>query len=597
MQRPWRRFLAVSLGVFLIVGCSREPPEEPGAAADGATESREASGPPVRGDWLVQWLLSDPENLNPLTSNDAAASEVLGPIMSSLLGMNPQSFEPIPVLAESRPTISVDHLSYTFRLRRGATFSDGSPVTVDDVLFSVKAIKNPEVNAPFARNYYNSLVDARAVDDSTIEFRCSEPYFRNEVQLGGISVLPRHFYDPRGDLDSVSVADLAHWDSITPQKKEHALRFARSFNSDFDRKVMGAGAYVLGDAGRDLITGERIVLRHREGFWAPGDALRGDGWVDRFFFRVINHQDGALVALKAGTLDFMGLTPLQHLKQTDTPGFRARFRKKIAFTPAYTYVGWNQLRPVFREKRVRQALSQLVDRDRIIDRVLFGYGEKIDSPVYRFSPEYDVDLEGYAFGSEVAKRALDAAGWSDHDGDGIRDQVIDGTPTPLRFEIISNSGNTIRKNIGLIVVDEFRRAGIDASFREVDWSILLDRMRRFDYDAIILGWQFSPNDPDLFQLWHSSQAIPGGSNHVSFRNAEADQILVDYRREFDKEKRIRLYRRLQEIILDEAPYTFLYMPKAISAVDRRFQHTTWYPTGGPNVYEWWVPRGEQRYQQ
>jgi peptide/nickel transport system substrate-binding protein len=352
---------------------------------------------------------------------------------------------------------------------------------------------------------------------------------------------------------------------------------------------------VLADPGRDLVTGERVVLRHRNGFWAAGDPLRGDGWVDRVFFRVINNPDAALVALKAGTLDFMGLTPLQHIKQTDTPGFRARFEKKIAFTPSYTYIGWNQLRPVFRETAVRQALSHLVDRDRIIQRVLFGYGEKIDSPVYRFSPEYNLELKGYAFDPELGGRMLDAAGWTDHDGDGIRDKAIDGRPTALRFELISNSGNAARRNIGLIVIDEMRRAGIDATFREVDWSILLDRIHRFDYDAVILGWQFSPNDPDLYQLWHSSQAVPGGSNHVSFKIAEADRILVDYRREFDKERRIALYRRLQEIILAEAAYTFLYMPKGISAVDRRFRDATWYPTGQPLVNEWWVPTAAQKY--
>jgi peptide/nickel transport system substrate-binding protein len=585
--------VACTLGTWFTAAPSPGAPSSP--AQDGA-ESRPAdTGPPVRGDWLIVWLLSDAESLNPLTSNDATASEVLSFVMSSLTATDPKTFAQIPVLAADLPVVSADHLTYTFKLRKGATFSDGTPVTVDDVLFSVKAIKNPEVKAPFLRNYYTSLVDARATDDSTIEFRCSEPYFRNDVVLGGISVLPRRFYDPQGELDGVSVADLATWDTIAPEKKERAVRFAQSFNADFHRRVLGAGAYVLADPARDLVTGERVVLRHRDGFWAPGDPLRGDGWVDRVFFRVINNPDAALVALKAGTLDFMGLTPLQHLKQTGTPGFRQRFKKEIAFTPSYVYIGWNALRPVFRDKRVRQALSRLVDRDRIIERVLFGYGEKIDSPVYRFSPEYNTDLKGYAFDPDRAKRELDEAGWIDHDGDGIRDKVVDGAPTPLRFEIISNSGNAARRNIGLIVVDQFRRAGIDATFREVDWSILLDRIERFDYDAVILGWQFSPNDPDLYQLWHSSQAVPGGSNHVSFKNAEGDRILVEYRREFDKQKRIELYRRLQGIILDEAPYTFLYMPKAISTVDRRFEDTIWYPTGQPNVNEWWVPLAQQKY--
>jgi peptide/nickel transport system substrate-binding protein len=589
-----REIIAACLAACVLFGCSPGAPTDE-TAEEAAEPPAASAGPPARGDWLVVWLLSDAESLNPITSNDATASEVLSFVASSLTATHPKTFEQIPVLAAELPKISSDHLTYAFKLRSGATFADGSPITTDDVLFSVKAIKNPEVDAPFLRNYYNSLVDARIAPDGSIEFRCSEPYFRNDVMLGGISVLPKHYYDPEGDLDSVSVAELSAWDKIPAESKKRAIHFAEAFNANFHRRVLGAGAFVLAEPDRDLITGERIVLRHRDGFWAPGDPLRGDGFVDRIFFRVINNPDAALVALKAGTLDFMGLTPLQHLKQTKTPGFRARFKKEIAYSPSYVYVGWNETKPVFSDKRVRQALSHLIDRDRIIQRVRFGFAEKIDSPVYRFSPEYNTDLKGYAFDSAAAKKILDDAGWTDHDGDGIRDKVVDGKPTPLRFEIISNSGNTDRKNIGLIVIDELRRAGVDATFREVDWSILLDRVKHFSYDAVILGWQFSANDPDLYQLFHSSQAVEGGSNHVSFKNAEADAILVAYRREFDKQKRIALYRRLQEIILDEAPYTFLFMPKGISTVDRRFADTIWYPTGSPNLNEWWVPTGVQKY--
>ena len=252
----------------------------------------------MRGDWLVQWLLADPQSLNPLTSTDASSAEVQGWVISSLTTLDPQNLEQRPVIASELPQVAPDHLAYTFHIRRDATFSDGKPVTVADVLFSIKAIKDPEVNAPSLRNYYLSVADARAVDDSTVEFRCSEPYFRNDVILGGISILPKHFYDPNGELDAVSVADLNHWDTLVPDKKERALRFAQSFNRDFHRKILGSGAYVLGDPNHDLITGERIVLRHRSDFWAPGDVMRGDGYVDRLVFRVINNPDAALIALK-----------------------------------------------------------------------------------------------------------------------------------------------------------------------------------------------------------------------------------------------------------------------------------------------------------
>ena len=581
----------VLVALVLCVACSGTD-ERRGGVEPGTPAGAEAG--PVRGDWLVEWLLADPESLNPVTSNDVGSSDVLGSIMSSLNGQDPQTLEPIPVIADV-PTVSPDHLTYTFTMRDGPTFADGRPVTIEDVIFSFKVIKNPEVNAAFLRNYYLSVRDVRARDARTFTVDCSEPYFRNDRILGGVAVLPRHFYDPAGDLDEVTVGELGAWESIPPAKKERAIRFATQFNRDFHRKVLGAGAYQLTDPERDIVTGERIMLRHRPDFWAPGDPLRGDGWVDRILYRVINNPDAALVSLKAGTLDSMTLTPLQHLKQTKTPGFEARYAQHEGFVPSYLYIGWNAHRPMFADKRVRQALAHFVDRDRIIQKVVFGFAEKVDSPVYRFSPEYNTAIHGYEFDPAVGRKLLDEAGWRDADGDGVREKVVDGTTVPFRFEVISNSGNGIRRNIGLVVTDELRRAGVDASFREVDWSIMLQQLDHQDFDAVIIGWQFSPADPDLYQIFHSSQSVPGGSNSVSFKNAEADRILVDYRREFDKDRRIALYARLQEIIHEEAPYAFLYMPKSIQAYSRRFRNVRWYPSGRSLNLEWWVPTALQKY--
>lgn len=578
---------------LLALGCTRsESPEET------ASEEEEVAGEgPVRGDWMVRWLLSDPESLNPVTSNDAAASTVSSAIHATLLTRNPETLELIPFAAKARPEIAEDKLHYTFRLRDDVTFSDGKALTVADVLFSIKVIKNPEVNAPHLRNYFLSITDARPAGEGAVEFEAAEPYFLNESILGSIPLLPRHFYDPNGELEGISVGELAEWESMPPAKRERAARFAKSFNRDFHRTVLGASGYELRDPERNLITGERLVLDRRESYWAPGDTLRGDGWVDRMFFRVINDQNAALVSLKAGTLDLMSLTPLQHFKQTNTPGFEARFDKHLAFTPSYTYIGWNQRHPVLADRAVRRALSHLVDRKRIIEKVLFGLGETIDSPIYKFRPEYNHDIEGYGYDPAKAKRILEEAGWIDSDRDGVRDHVIDGERVPLRFEIISNSGNSIRKNVGLIVIDELRRAGIAASFREIDWSIMLERMSKGEHEGIILGWAMSVNEPDMFQLWHSSQIAGGGSNHVAFRDEEADRLLEEYRRTFDEEERIRMCRRLQEIIHREAPYTFLFMQKGVSAFDRRFRNTEWYPTGSPNLFEWWVPRPLQRWGQ
>ena len=182
---------------------------------------------PVTGDWLLNHSLSDPEQLNPLTSNDASASEILGYIVESLLTLDPRSLELKPVIAESRPAISKDKLTYTFKIRRDARFQDGRPVTGEDVLFSIKAIKCPLVDAPFLRVYYDSVVDAELLDPFTIRFVTKEQYFLNESVLGEISVLPRHVYDPENLLRSVGVRDLLHDPARLP---DNVKRFAENKN-------------------------------------------------------------------------------------------------------------------------------------------------------------------------------------------------------------------------------------------------------------------------------------------------------------------------------------------------------------------------------
>jgi peptide/nickel transport system substrate-binding protein len=558
-----------------------------------AAEQAEDRGPPVRGDWLVAWLLADPESLNPLTSNDAASSTVLAWVFLPLLTLDNETLQQRPLIASELPEVSEDKLTYTFRLRPTVTFSDGTPLTAEDVVFTVKAIKHPGVNAPHARNYFNSVRDVVAVDEHTVRFDLKEKYFRNTLVLGSISPLPRHYYDPDGLIEDLSVAQIAELDALPAARRERAATFAKRFNEDFHRNPMGPGAYVLRDPDKDLVTGERIVLRHRPDFWAPGEPKLGDGWVNRILFRVINDPEAALVALKNGDLDRIGMTPLQYRINRKNERFNQKFGTKVHVSPGYTYIGWNQRNRIFQDVRVRRALSHFVDKKNLVGKVLHGFGVPVESPIFIERPEYNKNLAPYPFDPERGRALLVEAGWIDTDGDGIRDKEIDGERVPLRFELISNSGNDIRRDIGLAVIDQMKASGIDARFRAVDWSIMLENVRKFEYDAVILGWAMSVIVPDAFQVWHSSQI--GGSNFIGFDDPEVDKILEDYRVEFDPARRKELYDRFQQIIYDKQPYTFLFMQNAITAWDRRFAGVRWYPTGGTDLNEWWVPLERQKY--
>ncbi|HUK40652.1 MAG TPA: peptide-binding protein, partial [Candidatus Acidoferrales bacterium] len=541
------------------------------------------------GDWLISHELSDPEQLNPLTSNDASASEILGYIIESLLQRDPRSLDLKPLIAEARPEISQDKLSYTFKIRRDVHFQDGRPLTGEDVLFSIKAIKCPLVNAPFLRVYYDSVVDARLLDEYTIQFKIKEPYFLNESVLGDISVLPRHYYDPSDLLKKVTVADMQ---KPTAQLPPGVQEFADNFNQNFSRNPMGTGPYKF----QSWETGREVSLVRDENYWGNDKPGIDRPYLDRHLYRIINNPDAALVTLKSGGLDEMNLTPIQQVRGTSSERFKAQFNKYVYFSPNYSYIGWNNNSPIFRDKRVRQAMTYFTNREQLVKTVLFGLGEVVNSPIYFFRPEYDKNLAPYPFDPQKGLDLLKEAGWSDSDGDGVLDKVIDGKRIPLRFEIKVNSGNTTRKSVALALQDELKKHGIAASVRELDWTIFLDDVQNHKFDAVILGWSMPVSESDAYQVWHSSQAGNKGSNFISYKNPRVDRILEQYRREFDPKKRIELYREFQRILNEDQPYTFLFIGKSVVALQRRFRGVEVLPVGLRPI-DWWVPKALQRYGQ
>jgi peptide/nickel transport system substrate-binding protein len=547
-----------------------------------------APSTPVTGDWLIAHMLSDPEQLNPLTSNDAGASSVLGNIFESLLRRDPRSLELKPYLAVARPEVSEDKLVYTFKIRQDAHFQDGRPVTGEDVLFTIKALKCPLVNAPFQRVYFESIVDAELVDPYTTRFRAREAYFLNESVLGGIDVLPRHYYDPENALKDVTVAELA---GDYTKHEEQVRKFAQHFNQDYARNPMGSGPYKF----KSWSTGQEVVLERDTTYWGNGKDGIDQVYIDVRKSRIINNMDAALVNLKAGNLDLMGLQPLQHLRQSSGARFDQEFEKHVYTTPSYSYIGWNNVHPIFEDKQVRQAMTYLTNRQQMVKSILFDLGQVVDGPIYRHRPEYDERLYSYPYDPQKATALLGEAGWKDTDGDGILDKEVAGQRMPFRFEIKFNSGNDIRRSVALALQDELRKHGIDASVRSLDWTIFLEDVRNHRFDAVILGWAMSVNEPDAYQVWHSSQVENRGSNMISYRNPRVDVILEEYRRTFDAARRVEQYREFQRILNDEQPYTFLFMQKAVTAVSRRFQGVEVLPIGSVRPLEWWVPKSLQKY--
>ena len=549
------------------------------------------------GDWLVRHQLSDPQNLNPYTSSDAGASNVLSNIFETMLLPNPEPpFKLEGHLAESYPKISEDKLIYTFTVRKDAHFSDGKPLSAADVHFSIKTVLNPKVLAPHSRNYYSSVSEVTQHDDYRISFVMKEVYFRNDVSLGLLAIIPRHYYDPDGLMDNVTVKELKDGSWETGSNAEAINRFAEQFNQNYNREALGSGPYTLKNPEQDLVTGQKVVITRNDNYWGKGkDLPQGPGYVDKVIFKTINNQDAAFIELTNGNLDLHGMQPLEFKEKSWSPEFIEQFLKVVEYRGQYNYIGWNNKHPIFKDKRARRAMTLMTNRGSMVRNLLFGLGEVIVGPVHRTRPEYNTGIMAIPFDPDAALDLLEESGWVDSDSDGLLDKEIEGVKTPFRFTMLINSGNQIRKDIALTLQAECADVGIEMEVRELDWSVFLEEVKSQRADAYVLGWRYSLTyTPDPFQIWHSSQAKDGGSNSIAFIDDETDKILEEYRKTFDPAKRKEMLYRFQEIIHDEQPYTFLWNPRSTQAYSRRYENVNWYPAGGDHG-EWFVNPGARLY--
>jgi peptide/nickel transport system substrate-binding protein len=509
------------------------------------------------GDWLVWGIDGEPETLNPLTSRDVYATWIAGTyyfsnIFEGLLNYDFDTLKLKPQLAESYE-VSKDALEITMRLRNDVHFSDGHPISADDVIFSYKTIINPGVDAAQMRNYYNNLKEVVKIDDRTVKFIFDKPYFKSLEIAGDIPILPEHLYK---------------------------FTDANQFNNRRTDPV-GSGPYVFEkwDVGRE------IVLTRNENYWGPKPHIK------KIVFRVITNEVAELQALRSHEIDFMRPRAEQYADVSVDKQFLKEFKCLSFWIPleGYTYIGWNEDPLFFKDRLVRLAMTLMVDRDEINKHLLKGLGRITTGPFYILGPQYDTNIKPWPYDPNRAAQLLDEAGWIDHDGDGIRDK--DGVP--FRFKLMIVSASPIYEQLGRLLKDSFDRVGIVLIPDPYEWSVFSERLNTRSFDAVILKWGGVVLE-DPYQIWHSSQIGNRGSNFVGFRNPEADAIIERARATLDENNRNELYHHLDRILHEEQPYTFMFTRPWLELLDNRFENVVVHKLG-LNPHEWYIPKDKQRY--
>lgn len=521
-----------------------------------------------KGDGVLLHELSDVEGLNPWVTNDASGADIQWMVFESLTMQDFATSEFIPLLADSLPTVSEDHLTYTYHLRDGIRFSDGSPLTSADVLFAFKTIKNPLIiDAAALRNYYDDIKDVVTPDARTVVVTMSKPYFMAEMFIGSLKILSKARLDPKNLTDRYTFAETNDPDLAA---KNPALKeFAAWMNTPEVKRDpslnIGSGPYVYAE----WRTQELLRLRKSTSYW--GSAV--NEWMratpEELLYRTIPDRSSAVTALKNDELDFMSFVPAtMYDEEVDTTRM-THLAKRTYVMPTYMYIGWNTRRAVLADKRVRRAFSHLVDRDQLLQQITRGYASPTNSPVYPMRPEYDSTIPAIDYDPAKAAALLAEAGWVDSDGNGVRDKIVDGVRTELAFTFLLNAGNESRERIALFLVDEFKKVGVTVKVQKLEWSVFLENLRSHKFDCYIGAWVNDDVPSDPYQIWHSSQSKEKGSNYVGFVNARADELIEQNRVEFDPERRKELMRAFQRIVVDEQPYTFLWLQHYPSIYNKR----------------------------
>ena len=422
-----------------------------------------------------------------------------------------------------------------FHLRPGVEFQDGHLFDAQDVKFTYDAIMNP-INASPRFADYEPVKSVEVLDRLTLRIVYKRLY---SPALGTwmMGILPKHL------LEHGPLRDEAKRRGLDPETM--SIR-----QSNFNRNPVGCGPFRF----REWKSDQYILLDRFPEYWEGPPNYR------EYAYRIVPDKLTQEMEFYAGTVDTYGAEPHQVHRLESDP----RYQNFSGLSFGYTYVGYNQRREPFDDIRVRKALGMAVDVNEIIRYVLYGQGERITGPFPKQTDFYNDNIQPLPYDPAGALRLLAEAGWK-RDKDGW----LQKEGKRLQFTLISNQGNNIRKQLLAIIQNSWRKIGVDVRTDLLEWAVFIqERVNKLDFDALVLGWSMGI-EPDLYQIWHSSQIGPYQLNFVGFKNREADELIIKIRQEYNRERQVAYCHRLHEIIAQEQPYTFLYVGKWTAILDKR----------------------------
>lgn len=509
-----------------------------------------AESDPTGGTVVAAWS-ADFQAFNPLVNTDQNTNEVIAFVLFTPLLRYDSTYRVEPYLAESW-TLEPERV--TFRLRRDVRWHDGVPVTAHDVAFTFERAKDPETASPLASAYLADVASAAVVDSYTVRFEFARPHAQ-ALEDFVWAPAPRHL------LDTV------------PSE--------RMRSAEYSRRPVGSGPFRFVEWQPHL----HVVFERNPEF---PEALGGPPQIRRLVLRVVEESTSRLTELLNGSLDLNLRVNPSEVDQIE----RARDVHLVAYSSRdFYYIGWNTQHALFRRAEVRRALTLAINRAQIIEALLHGLADPAVGPIPPWHPLFDRTIEPLPYDPSRARALLDAAGWCDRDGDGVRE---DADGRPFRFTLIANVENRIRTDIAQVVQAHLREVGVDVEVRILEWQTQLARHRARDFEAVVSSWVLDNFRVDPYALFHSTEAAkPGSYNRSGYANPVVDRWIEAGRTAIDPDSAARIWSTFHRVLREEQPFTFLLWNPGLAGVSDRLDGVHMDARGQlVSVADWRISREE-----
>lgn len=510
MKKQMTKWMVAFLATVVLSACSSGGQSSaPAPAGDGQKQPEQKEEAAAYKDDLVIQSVTDLTDLDPAYLNGVPTSKVGYLIMDHLVRYDKDG-KIVPRLAEKWET-SADGKTWTFSIRKGVKYHDGTELTAADIKYNYDRIRDPQTASPRAGDM-EVIESIEAPDASTLVFHLKEPFAA--------------FIDKCLVINPALIA--------SPKALESA-------GKDFTSKPIGTGPYKL----KEWVTGDKVVLEANPDYFLGAPATK------EIVFKVMPDPMTAMIELENGGIDM-----LQKVLPTEAEKMKANSELTLATAQDYNirWIFFNQAKAPFNDLNVRKALTYAVDRSAIQDSLLNGVAELANGFQPEMSWAYEPDTEKYNYDPEKAKALLKEAGWVDTNGDGIVDK--DGKALSVDLNV-PNGRYLMDKEIMEVVQNQWKAIGVDAKMNITEWGNYIDKVKKKDQLGVyFLGLTQDTPEPVMFVdfAFHSG----GSFNYGNYKNEKVDKLLQDARTVVDQAERKKLYSEAQKLIAEDFPAIPLY---------------------------------------